>query len=401
MSYISPSNSSLLEPPSKVEVETAYNESKPRLISTKVNNPTENLKKLCIQFHDEPSHFIKCIPFTRGGFGDIKRCKLYCGNNIITEIVIKKEYTYTKPNYKFDNEFSFMYKYCSDAKNNKFFSQLLFWNVDENIKKIELGIKKYTCSLDPSSTYKIIPTINYHIISIHERVITNISKLHKLHRVHLDIKPGNILIDYDKNTNNIDDVVLADFGLVHKISGPNFNSLEDIRVLEGGTPMIWLPPPTKKLEIEKLKEFAKFRDIWAWSISLCYLLKYYNDNNNFVWIYRLLDPIRYTYIEHRFHIYINEFISSKKIIIDSIQFLNSKKENSHNEMIINYIINTILRLPEFYIQDTQYGGINMKVKYNDKIYKVYRNKQKEKYINVNKSKILLASIRRQYRYIKN
>ena len=409
MSYTPPNSPyNVLEPPeSPMKLKrnkVRRNTFKPNELFTNIENPTANLNRICGYINDENSHTITCKSLTEGGYGEIYKCNLICDNREITDIVIKKEYKYVKTDYNHDNELKFMRRYCSDNKGREreYFAQLLFWRVNTNDKKIELGIKKYSSSLDPSDTSLNNIDIKTHIDNIHDMVIESISKLHKLHYVHLDIKPGNILIDYNKNNDKIINVVLADFGLIHKTSNPHFTSVKKIRTIQDGTPMIWLPEPTIYIinnNILLLKEFAEFRDRWAWAISLCYLLNYYNVEI-FNWIYLLTNPGEDPYIEYRCGIYISEFISNKKLRLQTIQFLNSIQDSHVN--IIKYIKDTILMLPKFYLQTEQTaGGANKIIKYNDKTYKVHKNKANEQYINVNKTKVFLSSIRRQYRYIKN
>lgn len=347
-------------------------------------NPTQNLLKMCGITTDDKKSNVSCTEFTEGGFGKIYKCKLTCGNIETISDVIKKEYKSTGTDNRNDNELEFMKTYCSTHDYEEFFAQLLFWNIKDN-NIIELGIKKYYSSLQHPDISKRHDYVINNIDIIHKKVVDCINKLHEIGYVHLDIKPDNILIDYDETTKTINDVVLSDFGLIRKIDDSS------LIYTENGTPWIWLPKPSR--HVNDPKKFAIFRDNWAWAMSLCYLLSYFN-NDSFDWLKSLHegDP----YIQWSAHLRTTEFIHGRSRRKQGQELL--KINDTHKE--INKFINAIISECIVYYKQSA-GGANKIIKYNDKAYKVYKNKANEKYINVNKTKLFLSSIRRQYRYIKN
>ena len=326
-------------------------------------NPTTNLKNIC---NETSYHNISCQSLTQGGFGAIEKCTLKCGDTeIIQSDVIQKKYTTAKP--EKDIELDFMIKYCSDGKYKENFAQLLFWNNKSN--NLFLGLKQYTCSLhyDEKNTVmkELFRTnddwneyINNNIIDIHKKVIKNLHKIHKLQYAHLDIKPGNIFININIKDYKLEEVVLGDFGLIRHYTDAN------IRDTSEGTPWLMLPEPDSTITYI-LEEFAKFRDNWAWALSLCYLLKYYEqkitdsknknittiiNENIFTWIQYINDPTTNSWF---FLAQISKFVTDKDLHKDTKAYLRGKRNlNPQHKKIINFIIDQINMLPTFYKSTT-------------------------------------------------
>jgi len=306
-------------------------------------HPTTNLKNIC---KNTSYHNIKCTFLTQGGFGAIEKCVLQCGSDeIIQSDVIRKNFTTPKP--EEDTELDFMIKYCSDNKFKEHFAQLLFWYNKSN--NLFLGLKQYTCSLhyDEKNTVmkELFPTndvwneyINNNIIDIHKKVIKNLHKIHKLQYAHLDIKPGNIFINIKDN--KLEEVVLGDFGLIRHYTDAN------IRDTSEGTTWLMLPEPDSTITY-KLDEFVKFRDNWAWAISLCYLLNY-SDNTHFTWIQYINEPSDEINKWRCLH-EISTFVTDKELHKGTKAYLRGIRElYQQHKKIINFIIDQINMLPKFY-----------------------------------------------------
>ena len=352
-------------------------------------NTTPYFDTICSKYHDT----IDCSYLTKGGFGNISLCKLKCGPTEILEkqIVLK---TYRVEDINNDNELKFMKAYCSDGEYKGYFAQLLFWYIDTSTKTIYICLHKYTDSLERLFRYpKIKPFMFLNIEKIHKKIVTCINLLHRIGYVHLDIKPDNIFVNIkrkmiDKDTIESLDVVmsvLGDFGLIKQITDPTIQNVNE------GTTFTWLPAPDKEDSTYVLTDFAKFRDTWAWAVSLDSLLKLkvfpwnYDSGDRFYTINKIID-----------------FVSNTDLHISTIAGLNELKETSPYKTILDYIIHTIDTIHVYYKpkpKPTQHGGERRKISYNNKIYTIYKNKAGEKYIRVNKAKLLLILIRRKYRYI--
>jgi serine/threonine protein kinase len=327
--------------PLKRKTTKKRNISTPRELFINDIHPTTNLKNIC---KNTSYHNIKCTFLAQGGFGAIEKCVLQCGSDeIIQSDVIRKNFTTPKP--EEDTELDFMIKYCSDATYKKYFAQLLFWYNKSN--NLFLGLKQYTCSLQANNVYDRLPDVINNITEIHNKVRKNLNILHRLKYAHLDIKPGNIFINIKDN--KLEEVVLGDFGLIRHYTDAN------IRDTSEGTTWLMLPEPDSTITY-KLDEFVKFRDNWAWAISLCYLLNY-SDNTHFTWIQYIneqSDEINKWRCLHE----ISTFVTDKELHKGTKAYLRGIRElYQQHKKIINFIIDQINMLPKFYKSTTHNPSI--------------------------------------------
>lgn len=370
-----------------------------KIESVEITNPTPNFKMLC----DEPETNIVCKYNIRGGFGDIYICDLKCKG--LTVKIIKKQFKHVTKDFT-NNELLFMHEFCATPTYKDYFAQLLFWSITPKSPTyidIILGIQYYSSDLSKEYNKTLSKeSLDYkekfesRIDMIHLKVIKSIEKLHEIGRVHLDIKPANIFIDDSGKEIN---VVLGDFGLVEQIG----DGKHLVQNNSGSWTWAYYLDKIYRNDANKRVDYAKFRDRWGWTISLCYLLGYFDNESILFW----LSDLNRSFFG--IQMIVHDFVHSKTMIEKAILFIKGK-QNTHNE-INEYIFATFNMCELFYencdpqsddpITPNEGGSIFEKIKYNNRIYKVYKNKKKEKYININKIRVLLSSISRKYRYIKN
>jgi len=307
-----------------------------------------------------------------GTFGTVNQCRYYTAFEPF--IAEKQIYCPSTEGWKDNIELHFMRTYCSTSFYSAYFASLLYWMVqpsqthpDKDI--ITFGLKYYKMTL---ATYFNNDEVDFNFI--HKRVWAAIEKLHEKGYAHLDIKPENILLNVAGT--EITDIVLADFGQVKPLND------QSIVNVNSGTIFYMVGAPNRGEKVN-LSEFGKFRDKWAWAMSLLLYMQ----------------PL-----DVRKKLPINEYTSP---YLFGVKMFPPLPQMQNNEQAVDFINATITEFNTYYTQQEKHlgaqpgGGAAMYVTYNNRVYTVRQSKVTERHIIVAKQKVPLSSIRGKYRYVRS